>query len=362
MGVENDLIMIVDDTEENIDILVAALGDEYEITVALDGESALEDISEQLPDLILLDIMMPGIDGYEVCKRLKASSRTSHIPVLFITAMAEAPNEEKGLGLGAVDYITKPFNPALVRARVKNHLELKHHRDHLEDLVRKRTHELEMTQEVTIDSLGTLAEYRDPETGGHIYRTKNYVKILAEKLRSNPRFSELLTDANIDLLYKSAPLHDVGKVGVPDHILLKPGKLTDEEFEEIKKHTIYGRDAIARAQQKLGSDSFLHFAIEIAESHQEKWDGSGYPNGWQGDEIPVSGRIMAVADVYDALISRRVYKPPFTHTKAVEIIREGSGSHFDPDLVEAFLEVHEEFREIALEYADFEEEREALRK
>jgi len=360
MELDKKLVMVVDDTEENIDILVATLGDDYDLSVALDGETALEDVEDSLPDLILLDIMMPGIDGYEVCRRLKAEERTKNIPILFITAMAEAEDEEKGLKLGAVDYITKPFNPALVKARVKNQLELKQHRDNLEELVRQRTIELERTQEVTIDSLGTLAEYRDPETGGHIRRTKNYVKMLASELRKKEKYKDQLDDVTVEMLYMSAPLHDVGKVGVPDHILLKPGKLTDEEFEEMKKHTVYGRDALLRSQKKLGEHSFLHFAIEIAESHQEKWDGSGYPNGWSGEEIPLSGRLMAVADVYDALISKRVYKNPMPHSKAVQIIDEGSGSHFDPDIVEIFLRIHEEFRQIALQNADFEEEKASL--
>lgn len=360
MEINKSLVMIVDDTEENIDILVAALGDSYDLSVALDGETALEDAVESIPDIILLDIMMPGIDGYEVCRRLKADSRTRDIPVLFITAMSEDQDEEKGLKLGAVDYVTKPFNPALVKARVKNQLELKLHRDNLEELVRLRTAELERTQEVTIESMGTLAEYRDPETGGHIRRTKNYVKMLAIELSASEKYEKQLDDATIDLMYKSAPLHDIGKVGIPDDILLKPGKLTDEEFEEMKKHTIYGRDALRRSDEKLGKGSFLHFAIEIAESHQEKWDGSGYPNGWKGEEIPLSGRIMAVADVYDALISKRVYKEPMPHSKAVKIIREGCGSHFDPDVVEMFMKIQEDIRQTALENADFEEERAAL--
>ncbi len=353
-------ILIVDDTEENVDILLATLGELYDISVAIDGETALEMLEEFTPDLILLDIMMPGINGYEVCERLKRHTRTLKIPIIFLTALSEAQSEEKGLQLGAVDYITKPFNPFLVKARVKNHLELKMHRDNLELLVQQRTSELELTQEVTIESMGTLAEYRDPETGGHIQRTKHYVKILANHLKNHPKFSSQLDEQAIESLHKSAPLHDIGKVGVPDHILLKPGRLTEAEFTEMKKHTIYGRDAISRAEKKLGNRSFLHYALEIAESHQEKWDGSGYPNGWKGEEIPLSGRLMAIADVYDALISKRVYKAPFTHSKAVAIIEEGRGNHFDPDLVDAFLQVAEEFRQIALQHVDFPEEREAL--
>jgi putative two-component system response regulator len=353
-------ILVVDDTEENIEILVELLSDIYDISVAMDGEYAIESLKEEIPDLILLDIMMPGIDGYEVCKILKNNENTKYIPVIFLTALTDAREEEKGLNIGAIDYITKPFNPSLVKARVKNQLELKLLRDHLEDVVKQRTAQLELTQEITIESMGTLAEYRDPETGGHIKRTKNYIKVLAEKLKTHPKFSSFLTDDTIKRLFQSAPLHDIGKVGIPDHILLKPGKLTDEEFEKMKRHTIFGRDALNRSEEKLGKNSFLHLAIVMAESHQEKWDGSGYPNGWSGEQIPIPGRLMAVADVYDALISKRVYKEAFTHSKAVRIIQEGRGKHFDPDVVDAFMELTENFRNIALKYADFEEEIKAL--
>jgi putative two-component system response regulator len=356
----NNSVLIVDDTEANIDILVESLGDEYDIRVAMDGQSALDQVAEEAPDIILLDIMMPGMDGYEVCRNLKASSTTRAIPVIFLTAMTEAQDEKKGLDLGAVDYITKPFNPGLVKARVRNHLDLKRHRDHLEELVAERTRDLALLQEVTIESLATLAEYRDPETGGHIKRTKNYVRLLAQHLMENNKYLDVLDSASINLLFLSAPLHDIGKVGVSDTILLKPGKLTDEEFTEMKKHTIYGRDAILSALKRLGENSFLRFAREFAETHQEKWDGSGYPQGLKGEEIPLSGRLMAVADVYDALISKRVYKAPFTHGRAVAIIREGKGTHFDPVMVDAFLVLQEEFRKVALQFADYEEERQAL--
>jgi len=350
-------VMIVDDTETNIDILVEALGNDFDIRVAMDGETALEAVADEPPDLILLDIMMPGMDGYEVCRRLKTAPETRDIPIVFLTAMTDEEDEARGLALGAVDYITKPFSPALVKARVRNQLELKRYRDHLEDLVRERTRQLVLTQDVTIQSMGTLAEYRDPETGGHIRRTQHYVRILAEHLKDHPKFRERLTDTAIELLVKSAPLHDIGKVGVRDNILLKPGELTEAEFEEMKQHTVYGRDAILVSEKKLGQDSFLSVAREIAYSHQEKWDGTGYPQGLKGEEIPLFGRLMAVADVYDALISKRVYKPPYPHETAVAMIREGRGTHFDPDVVDAFLELSDEFRKIALENADFEEER-----
>ena len=354
-------ILLVDDNTTNLQLLHETLdGIGYRLLIAKNGKTALAIARKAKPALILLDIMMPEMDGYEVCRRLKADEKTDRIAVIFITALADEDDEAKGLALGAVDYLTKPFNPDLVRARVRIHLELKQHQDQLERLVRERTRRLELTQAVTIESLATLAEYRDPETGGHIKRTQNYVKVLAKQLKQHPRFRDDLNDDVIELLYMSAPLHDLGKIAVPDHILQKAGKLTDEEFAEMKKHTNYGHDALRITEQKLGEDSFLRYAREIAYTHQEKWDGSGYPTGLKGDEIPISGRLMALADVYDALISKRVYKPPFPHEKAVEIIIEGKGNHFDPDIVDAFIELEQTFRNIALSFADHDEERKML--
>lgn len=360
-------VLIVDDTEVNVDILVEALGDDYEISVAMDGESALENIEMEVPDIILLDIMMPGMDGYEICRRIKENKATAEIPIIFLTAMTDINSKTKGFELGAVDYITKPFEILEVKARVFTHLSLKlakhelsKQNEILEKKVIERTKEICLTQESTIEALASLAEYRDPETGGHIKRTKNYIKILAEELKKNPKVKEVLDNKTIELLYKSATLHDIGKIGIKDDILLKNGKLTDEEFEEMKKHTIWGHDSLARASKNLGDSSFLKCAMELARSHHEKWNGTGYPDGLVGEEIPLSGRLMAVADVYDALISKRVYKPAYSHQKAVQIILEGKGQHFDPDIIDAFMNVQEEFRKIAYKYADFEEERIAL--
>ena len=354
-------ILLVDDNTTNLQLLNETLdGLGYKLLIAKNGKTALSIAQKASPSIILLDIMMPEMDGYEVCRRLKADENTRQIPIIFITAMVDEEDEAKGLGMGAVDYITKPINPELVRARVRIHLELKQYQDHLENLVKERTRRLALTQAVTIESLATLAEYRDPETGGHIKRTQNYVKALAVQLKDHPRYRDELNDETIEMLYLSAPLHDLGKVGVPDHILLKAGKLSDEEFEEMKKHTVYGHDALMITEQKLGEDTFLRSAREIAYTHQEKWDGSGYPSGLKGDEIPLAGRLMALADVYDALISKRVYKPPFPHEKAVQIIIEGKDRHFDPDLVDAFVELQETFRNIALTFADYEEERQML--
>jgi CHASE2 domain-containing sensor protein len=223
---------------------------------------------------------------------------------------------------------------------------------HEEQRVRERTRELAMVQEATIESLSSLTETRDPDTGGHIKRTQNYVSLLAEYLKDQPKFSAFLDDETIDLLCKSAPLHDIGKVGVSDKILLKPGKLTEQEFEEMKKHTAYGRDAILAAERKLGNISFLRFARDIAYTHHERWDGFGYPEGLKGDQIPISGRLMALADAYDAMTSERVYKSQFPHERAVQIIAEAKGLQFDPDVVDAFLEVKENFQKVALKFAD----------
>jgi putative two-component system response regulator len=356
-------LLIVDDVVDNIALLSSLLKDEYRTKIATNGEKALKIAQADDPvDLILLDIMMPGMDGYEVCQHLKTDARTRNIPIIFLTAMTQTEDEERGLRLGAVDYITKPISPPILLARVQTHLALKRAQDELRDQnavlerkVAERTREIAAVQDVTILAMASLAETRDNETGNHIRRTQNYVRVLADRLRDHPRFEEVLTEEHVDLLYKSAPLHDIGKVGVPDSILLKPGRLTEEEFEVMKLHTTYGRDAIRAAEGKLEdlpSQSFLRFAREIAYSHQEKWDGTGYPEGLSGDDIPFSARLMALADVYDALISRRVYKPAFTHEEAVRIIGEGRGSHFDPDLVDAFLEAEQEFREIARQYAD----------
>jgi putative two-component system response regulator len=358
---EKQTILVVDDTPENLRLMSGVLKDDYRTKIANNGERGLE-LAAALPppDLILLDIMMPGIDGYEVCRRLKADPATAEIPVIFLTAKVEVEDEQKGFDVGCVDYITKPISPPIVLARVKTHLLLKSARDFLKDQnvfleaeVARRTREVQVVQDVTIMAMGSLAETRDNETGNHIRRTQNYVRALAEKLKEDPKFAPVLDDATIEMLYKSAPLHDIGKVGIPDRILLKPGKLTPEEFEIMKTHTTLGRDAILAAEGKLDSpSSFLHCAREIAYSHQEKWDGSGYPEGLVGPIIPFSARLMAVADVYDALISKRVYKPPFPHEKAVEIIREGRGKHFDPEIVDAFMQVTDKFRQIAAVFED----------
>ena len=354
-------VLVVDDTPDNLTLMSNLLKNDYKVKIANSGEKALKiATSESPPDLILLDIMMPGMDGYEVCQRLKGDPRTMNIPVIFLTAKTEVDDEKRGLELGAVDYITKPISPPIVMARVKNHLALKAMADFLRDQndflereVSRRTREVVAIQDVTILVMASLAETRDSETGNHIRRTQFYVKALAEKLRDHPRFVWFLTDNNINMLFKSAPLHDIGKVGIPDRILLKPGRFEPHEFEIMKTHTTLGRDAIVHAEIALGTNvDFLAFAKSIALSHQEKWDGSGYPQGLAGDDIPIPARLMAVADVYDALISRRVYKQGMPHEKAVQIMTEGRGTHFDADMFDAFVEIQEEFRAIAQRFVD----------
>ena len=350
-------VLVVDDTPANLSLMTGLLRDIYKVKAAIDGEKALRIAqSDAPPDLILLDIMMPGMDGYEVCRRLQANPVTRDIPIIFLTAKAGIEDEKMGLELGAVDYITKPISPPIVLARVRNHLALKasadflrNKADFLEAEVVRRTAEVMAIQDVTIMAMASLAETRDSDTGNHIRRTQHYVKVLAQHLRKHPRFASVLDDDRyIALLFKSAPLHDIGKVGIPDRILLKPGKLTFEEFEIMKTHTTLGRDAIQSAEEHLGMKvEFLNLAKEIAYGHQEKWDGSGYPQGAAGEAIPVGARLMAVADVYDALISRRVYKEGMPHDKAAAIIVQGRGQHFDPDIVDAFVAVQDQFQAIA---------------
>ncbi|MCK9389948.1 MAG: two-component system response regulator [Syntrophales bacterium] len=357
-------ILVVDDTPDNLILMNSLLKDDYKVKIANSGEKALKIVtSESPPDLILLDIMMPGMDGYEVCRRLKHDPKTMHIPVIFLTAKVGLQDEQKGLELGAVDYITKPISPPIVMVRVKNHLALKAAADFLRDQndfleleVVKRTQELIASNDVTILAMTSLAETRDLETGNHIRRTQFYVKALAERLLDHPRFAWFMTDTNIIILFKSAPLHDIGKVGIPDRILLKPGRFEPHEFEIMKTHSALGYNAIVHAESVLGAKvDFLSFAKSITLSHHEKWDGSGYPQGLAGDDIPIPARLMAVADVYDALISRRVYKEGMTHEKAVQIMIEGRGVHFDADMLDAFVAIQEEFRSIARRFADSDE-------
>ncbi|MBP9049570.1 MAG: two-component system response regulator [Tabrizicola sp.] len=354
-------ILIVDDEPTNLSLLTHLLRPEYQVRAANSGESALRAAaSAPRPDLVLLDVMMPGMDGYEVLRRLNDDPATADIPVIFLTALADIDDEERGLLLGAADYIAKPVKPVLVLARVRTQLEAKQARDWLKDKnatleaeVARRMVENDLTQLVSIRALAHLAETRDPETGNHIHRTQNYVHILAQRLAPHPRFSAFLTPRNIDLLTKSAPLHDIGKVGIPDSILRKPGPLTPAEWEIMKTHARLGSDAIEQAETDAEKPvAFLILAKEIAHWHHEKWDGSGYPDGLAGESIPVAARLMAVADVFDALISARVYKPPMPFVHARDLIAAERDRHFDPDVADAFLAGFQEFTAVAEHYSD----------
>ncbi len=345
-------ILMVDDSPEQLEVLKSILGTNHNIYAFSSGNEALACLDELkagnkfLPDLILLDVLMPDLDGYATYERMKKLPQCRDIPAMFLTGLSETSNEAKGLALGAVDYITKPFQPELLKSRIERQLELKHIRDNLEKLVEERTYEIQLTQKVTIETLANLAEYRSLETGNHIKRTQKYVDIIAKTMSKKPQFANILTPALLYDIEMSAPLHDIGKVGISDAILCKPGKLTDEEFEEMKKHTTYGHEALSLAIKTLGKKSFLTVASLIAIGHHEKWDGSGYPNKLKGEEIPLVARIMALADVYDALTTQRVYKPAFTHEQARNIIVESRGTHFDPQVVDTFLEQEQAFKDV----------------
>ena len=365
-------VLIIDDSLGVIEFLEGVLGTDYNVSFACNGAEGLASAHRYPPDLILLDVMMPEMNGFEVCRRLKENATTREIPVIFLTGLGSSADEEYGLLLGAGDFIAKPISPPVLIARVRNHLllansrrELKRHNDELESLVAERTREILLrdkkliaSQTAIITAFCALAEARDNETGNHIRRTQNYILVLAEELRSHPRFSASLDDEMIRLIFKSAPLHDIGKVAVPDAILLKPGKLTPEEWEVMKRHCVAGRNAIVTAARELGEEGgeFFGFATEIAYYHHERWDGTGYPCGLLGEDIPLSARLMAVADVYDALITKRVYKEAYPHDESIRIMLAERGSHFDPEIIDAMVRIADKFDAIAEEYKDTVEE------
>ena len=354
-------ILVVDDNPENLTVLGELLSPEFRVLAANSGKRALDLISRGArPDVMLLDIMMPEMSGFEVLERLRTDPAAPFIPIIFVTALGAAADEERGLASGAADYITKPFRPAVVLARVRTHVEIKRARDrladeniHLDAEVSRRMADTQHIQDVSIHALARLAEIRDNETGNHLRRTQEYVRTLADALKDHPRFAAVLDAATIALIAKSAPLHDIGKVGIPDSILLKPGKLTPAEWVIMRTHSALGAEAIEHAERDSDRPvAFLKHAKEIARSHHEKWNGKGYPEGLAGDAIPLSARIMALADVFDALISRRVYKEPMSYAAARDIIINDRGSHFDPDIVDAFIDRFDAFTEIAEQYAD----------
>lgn len=371
-GLARATVLVVDDIPENIEVIGGLLQPLYTVRVACSGERALRVArSMPTPDLILLDVMMPEMDGYAVLAALRESPATRDIPVIFVTAMCGEENEQLGLDLGAVDYISKPIRPAILRARVRNQLELKQARDRLHDWngslqleVQRRMRENELVRDVTLHALATLAEQRDGETGNHLCRTRSFVHALGAQLLRTSQYVDQLADGRLEQIVRAAPLHDIGKVGIPDDILLKPGKLTPVEFEIMKDHARIGAEAIGESIRRASHDSgrdeasgsealgFLRMAQEIAAGHHEKWDGTGYPLGLAGSAIPLSARLMALADVFDALSTRRVYKEPWDFARIDAYLRENAGRHFDPVLVEAYSAVQHEFRAITERYAD----------
>ncbi|MFZ4535910.1 HD domain-containing phosphohydrolase [Propionivibrio sp.] len=357
---DNEIILIVDDSPENLSVLGDVLqGAGYRVKVANAGRTALH-LAAQLPrpSLILLDIMMPGMDGHEVFRQLRGDIVTRDIPVIFLTAIDADEVEEQAFSAGIADYIIKPIKPVVVLARVRSQLLVRQARHWLQDQnhaleaeITRRMRENELIQAVSIRALAHLAETRDNETGNHIQRTQAYVRLLATRLAKHPRFASILDNKYIEMLARSAPLHDIGKVGIPDYILLKPGKLTPGEWEIMKTHTLLGSEAITLAERDIDTSvDFLAQAKEIVRWHHERWDGTGYPDGLAGDAIPLPARIMALADVFDALISRRVYKQAIPFAEVRIIISEERGRQFDPDITDAFLDGCEEFEAIALQY------------
>ena len=339
-SLKKQTVLLVDDTPENIEILNDILSPHYKIRFATNGEKALQTArSANPPDIVLLDIMMPGMSGYEVCKQLKSDPRTARMPVIFVTALGEETDEKKGFDCGAVDYITKPVNALLVKARVRTHLALYDQQRELEHQVLEQTHEINAARLEIIHHLGRAAEYKDNETGLHVIRMSHYTRLLGTAVG--------LPELEVDTLFNAAPMHDVGKIGVPDSILRKPGPLDDAEWVLMKKHPEMGAQIIGGSSSKL-----LQTAATIARTHHEKWDGTGYPAGLAGEAIPLVGRIVAIADVFDALTSERPYKKAWPVEKAIDVLRESSGKHFDPILVPLFIERQDAVTEVLRQFAE----------
>ncbi|TGE32062.1 HD domain-containing phosphohydrolase [Desulfosporosinus sp. Sb-LF] len=357
----SSFIMIVDDTPQNLKLLETMLGEEgYRISAFLDGAMALKAAAKKPPDLILLDINMPGLNGFEVCEQFKADQKLADIPIIFLSAMNEVTDKIKAFQSGGVDYVTKPFQFEEIHARVKTHLNLRRlrkslaiHNHNLQSLVDEQIKEILVTKDAlfktqlaTILAFSKLAEVRDDETGQHIERTRVFCSILTEQLRVQCAVDTEIDNSFVDNIYFASSLHDIGKVAISDKILLKPGKLTPEEFGIMKTHTVVGSKTLQTMLEHYPENAFITMAMEITLSHHEKWDGSGYPQNLKGKSIPLSARIMALADVYDALTSERCYKPAFSHEKSRNIIIEGRGTHFDPEVIEAFLVLEGQFRKI----------------
>jgi putative two-component system response regulator len=350
---KNANILIVDDTVENLALLSRMLKDcGYVVRPVPNGRLALQAAKGSRPDLILLDITMPEMDGYEVCLRLKKDAYLKEIPVLFISALSQTSEKVKAFEVGGVDYITKPFQFEEVKARVETHLKLHRLTMNLADQVEVQVKEITELQMGMIFGLAKLAEARDSDTGKHLDRIRMLCRLFAEELHCHPEFSSKLNDTYCERIFQASPLHDIGKVGIPDRVLLKPGKLTPEEFEVMKTHTTIGAQTLIEVQKRFPNNEFLRMGIRIARSHHEKWNGQGYPDQLQGRDIPLSARIMAVVDVYDAVRSKRVYKPPVSHAETCEMIIRDSGMQFDPALAEVFSHIHLKFDEVWTAFQD----------
>ena len=350
MEAVRDVIVMVDDDITNLNVARNNLADRYSIVTVPSGEKLFSLLDKVSPALILLDIEMPVMNGYEVMKRLKDDQRSAHIPVIFLTAKIDPASEVEGLNLGAVDYITKPFSRELLIKRIDLHLlfekqrkDLLNYSLSLESEVGKQTQTVLELQNAIINIIAELVESRDSITGGHIVRTQHYIRLLIDFLVEHNVYTEEISSWDINLFVMSSQLHDVGKITIKDAILMKPGKLTDEEFDVMKHHTVAGVEIISRIEESTTSSEFLTYASALAGSHHEQWSGNGYPYGLKETEIPLHGRIMAIVDVYDALTNDRPYKKAFPHNEAIEIIRESSGTHFDPKIAEVFLLHEKEF-------------------
>ena len=355
MNYNNDIILIVDDIDINRLILREILQDDYQIIEAANGAEALKVLFENniLPTIVLLDIMMPGIDGFQVLEQMKANNESKNIPVLFITAADSDETESRGLMAGAADYITKPFNHDVVRARVDNHVNLARYQHGLEQLVERKAAEVTRTYEQTLEVLATIIEYRSLESGAHIRRTTLLTEVIVAKMLSMDYFKAALMNENIHSLVKASALHDIGKISIADSILLKPGRLTPDEFDVIKTHTSIGKDIIDSISSTLpDSDMYLKYATDICHFHHERWDGKGYPCGLKGEEIPLAARIVSVVDVYDALVSPRCYKVAFSLEKSLDLILEGRSAQFDPNIIDIITEISPLFWNITESHRD----------
>lgn len=349
-------ILIVDDNITNLKLAEQVLRSSYKVTLLTSAIQTMKFLMRNTPDLILLDIKMPGMNGFETLSTIKSIPRLRKIPVIFLTALNDQKNEIKSLKLGAVDFIAKPFVPELMLSRIKLHLELSSYRKNLEGLVNEKTQTIENLQDTMVIGLAELVECRDGETGGHIKRTAKYLEILVKSMEEQGLYSDILTSDYVHNMIRSAPLHDIGKIGISDNVLLKQGSFDEAEREYMQQHTILGGRALQKVINSTDGESFLYVAKDMALCHHEKWDGTGYPYGLCKEQIPLCARIMAIADVYDALTSKRPYKKPFTHEKAVQIILEGKGTQFDPDIVDIFKTIAYKFNKISKIYnTDLEE-------